>query len=130
MAYKANETLKAAMQGDATAAADLWRAIDSGHAADDDAIAWARNVAGQIVAKVLDAPLEANRRREAAYRAIGFEGRIDKQREQRDALKQLYLNCPGMPLLEFVRTARLFGSDFEDVSDSNAVKRLERLIKK
>jgi hypothetical protein len=73
------ELLAEAMRGDATAAAELWRAIAEGRADEATTLAWAREVAGQVVAKVLDSDLPANRRAEKARQALGLEGRVDAQ---------------------------------------------------
>ncbi len=61
------------------AAAELWRAIAEGRADDAITLAWTREVAGQVVAKVLDSDLPANRRAEKARQALGLEGRVDAQ---------------------------------------------------
>lgn len=73
------------MHGDQTAAAALWRAIDSGNVDDLVALAWLRDVARQVVAKVLNSDNPANRRAEKARAALGLEGRVDLN----DGLKRL-----------------------------------------
>jgi hypothetical protein len=71
------ELLNRARAGDADAAAALWRAIDAGQVGDDIAAAWARDVAAQVVSKVLNPEINANRRAEKARAALGLEGRLD-----------------------------------------------------
>ena len=78
------ELLHEAMRGDATAAAELWQAIAEGRADDATTLAWAREVAVQVVAKVLPSDLPANRRAEKARMALGLEGRIDTNRALAD----------------------------------------------
>jgi hypothetical protein len=121
--YDVSEKLERALAGDATAAADLWRAIAQGEASDADTLVWARNVAKHLVLKVLDSDLEANRRREAAYPAVGLEGRIDHRRELRELAQEL----ADTPDTEAVRIARLLCDDFDTVDDRTAVKRWRRL---
>lgn len=83
------ELLAEAMRGDATAAAELWRAIAEGRADEATTIAWAREVAGQVVAKVLDSDLPANRRAEKARQAIGLEGRVDSGLGELEAILRM-----------------------------------------
>ena len=77
------QLLDDARRGDATAAAELWTAI--AHRRVDDAItvAWARDVAFQVIAKILNTERPANRRRESARAVLGLEGRVDKNYELR-----------------------------------------------
>ncbi|ANQ84839.1 hypothetical protein dqs_1801 [Azoarcus olearius] len=77
------ELLALALAGDATAAAALWRAIDAGTVDDATAAAWARSVATQVVAKVINPEIPANRARENARAALGLEGPIDKNADLR-----------------------------------------------
>lgn len=121
--YLISEALEKALAGDATAAADLWRAIADGRATEADTLVWARNVAKHLVLKVLDSEQEANRRREAAYPAVGLEGRIDRRRGLRELAEELR----DTPDTEAVRIARLFCVDFDAVDDRTAVKRWRRL---
>jgi hypothetical protein len=97
------ELLEQARQGDATAAAALWRAIADGRADDATALAWAKDVAVQVVAKVLPTDLPANRRAEKARAALGLEGRVDQNAE----LKDLVLRTPGMTDVELARCVDL-----------------------
>jgi len=71
------ELLRAAEAGDNVAAARLWILIARGRCDEGVTLAWARNVAQHIEAKVLEADLQANRRPDAALKAIGLEGRMD-----------------------------------------------------
>lgn len=80
---KPTELLERARRGDPTAAAALWRAIDAGGVPEQVALAWLRDVAGQVVAKVLNPDTPANRAREKARAALGLEGRVDQNDELR-----------------------------------------------
>jgi hypothetical protein len=85
-----NEKLLAqARTGDATAAAELWRAIAEGRVSDALAAAWARDVAALVVAKVLNPDIPANRRAELGRLALGLEGRVDANAELRDLALQM-----------------------------------------
>lgn len=96
--------LARAQAGDSAAAADLWRAIAAGQVDDAIAAAWARDVAGQVVAKVLNPNLPANRRAEKARAALGLEGRVDLQAE----LKRLALEiAPDATAAELAELADL-----------------------
>lgn len=72
-----DDLLTMAKSGDPTASAELWRAIADGRADDATAAAWVRDVAVQVVAKVLNPDIPANRRAEKARAALGLEGRVD-----------------------------------------------------
>lgn len=73
--------LARAQAGDITAAVELWRAIAAGLVEDAIAAAWARDVAVQVVAKVLNPDIPANRRAENARAALGLEGRLEANPE-------------------------------------------------
>jgi len=124
--------LSKALAGDSTAAADLWRLIAAGEASADDVLAWARDVARQVQAKILDADIEANRRPDAALKAIGLEGRIDKHRRVRDVLDVLEqfedLEVPGRQLTrrQLVEIVKANGM-LEDVPDANVKKVIDRI---
>lgn len=96
--------LSLALAGDATAAAALWRAIDAGTVDDATAAAWARSVATQVVAKVINPEIPANRARENARAALGLEGPIDKNAE----LRQMVLAFPDVPASAMANAADLF----------------------
>lgn len=74
--------LKRALAGDAIATAELWRAIDAGKVDDATTVIWARSVAQQVVAKILTCDAPANRRAEKRKSVLGFEGRIDRDRDR------------------------------------------------
>jgi len=98
------DLLNRAVAGDATAAANLWRAIADGRASDAIAAAWARDVAHQVVAKVLNPDVPANRAREKARAALGLEGRVDQNQE----LKALVLDAlPDATAAEIAMVADL-----------------------
>lgn len=78
------ELLQQALSGDATAAAELWRAIAEGKADDAIAAAWVRDVSKHVVAKVLNPDTPANRRAELARAALGLEGRVDTNWQLRE----------------------------------------------
>ena len=100
------ELLCEAMRGDATAAAGLWRAIAEGRADDATTLAWVREVAGQVVAKVLDSDLPANRRAEKARQALGLEGRVDTRAGALEEILQLPV-AKGMSAGELARIVDL-----------------------
>lgn len=81
--------LELALTGDATAAAELWKAIANGTADDQVTVAWARNVAVQVISKVLHPDIPANRQREKARDALGLEGRIDRNLELRILVEEI-----------------------------------------
>lgn len=85
---KHTELLQQALTGDATAAAALWRAIDAGQVDDATAAAWARSVAMQVVAKVINPDIAANRARENARAALGLEGAINKNADLRELVTE------------------------------------------
>lgn len=96
--------LAGAQAGDATSAAALWRAIAAGEVEDAIAAAWARDVAMQVLAKVLNPALPANRRAENARAALGLEGRLEANPE----LKMLALEiAPDMTPAEIAEVADL-----------------------
>lgn len=98
------DLLKLAKAGDATAAANLWRAIADGRVSDTVAAAWARDVAYQVVANVINPDVPANRARENARAALGLEGRVDKNQE----LKALVLDAlPDATPVEIAAVADL-----------------------
>ena len=78
------ELLQRALGGDATAAAELWRAIAEGKAEDAITAACARDVAKHVAAKVLNPETPANRRAELARAALGLEGRVDANWQLRE----------------------------------------------
>lgn len=117
--------LARAQAGDATSAAALWRAIDAGEVEDAIAAAWAREVAMQVVAKVLNPDIPANRRAENARAALGLEGRLEANLE----LKMLALEiAPDMTPAEIAEVADLI----VDVgkADRHQVRRKVEYIRK
>lgn len=83
------DILQHSLAGDATASAALWRAIDAGEVDDATTVAWARSVAAQVVSKVINPEIQANRARENARAALGLEGRINRDRELEDLVMLL-----------------------------------------
>lgn len=83
------DLLQQALAGDATAAAELWRAIDAGQVDDATTATWARSVAGQVVSKVINPDVPANRRAEKARAALGLEGRLDANQDLRQLVEAL-----------------------------------------
>lgn len=81
--------LQLALAGDATATAELWRAIDQGNVDDATTASWARSVAAQVVSKVINPEIQANRARENARAALGLEGRLSRDRELEDLVMML-----------------------------------------
>lgn len=93
------DLLALAEAGDSNAAAELWRAIDAGKVDDATTAAWARSVALQVVAKVLNPEIPANRRAENARAALGLEGRLDPNPELR-VLRANNLDCTAAQLAD------------------------------
>lgn len=114
-----------AQQGDATAAAALWRAIDAGRVPDQVALAWLRDVAGQVVAKVLAPEIPANRARERARAALGLEGRVDKN----DLLRQYVEGAVGYTTDELANAADLV-VDVGKADRSQIKRKIEYIRKK
>lgn len=116
--------LARAQAGDANAAAELWHAIDAGNVDDATAAAWARDVAMQVVAKVLNPDIPANRRAENARAALGLAGRLEANPE----LKALTLHSPDMTPAELAEIADLI----VDVrgADRHQIKRKIEYIRK
>lgn len=94
------DLLTKAQAGDANAAAELWRAIDAGKVDDATAAAWARNVATQVVAKVINPDIPSNRRAENARAALGLEGRLEANPELR-RFREENLDCSVRDLAKF-----------------------------
>lgn len=118
-----DKTLQAAIGGDTTAAAEMWRRIAASQADDTEALAWARHVAARVTSEVINADIDSsNRRAEAALKAIGFCGRIDKNRQLRTDLEHI----KGLPRSETVEVLRLVGY-FDDVPTQAAAKKVDRL---
>lgn len=88
------DLLTKAQAGDANAAAELWRAIDAGKVDDATAAAWARSVATQVVAKVLNPDIPANRRAEKARAALGLEGRLETNALMKSVVEDLLDRTP------------------------------------
>lgn len=105
------QLLALAKKGDATAAAELWKAIADGRADDAVAADWARDVAMMVVSKVLNPGSYANRRAEKARAALGLEGRLDENAELRAIALDL------MPELSPAEVAHFAGL-FMDVGSS------------
>lgn len=93
--------LKRAKAGDANAAAELWHAIDAGKVDDVTAAAWAREVAVQVVAKVLNPDIPANRRAENARAALGLEGRLDANPELKELALRIAADVPASQLADY-----------------------------
>lgn len=73
--------LEKAMSNDATSAAILWAYISRGEVADSVALAWLRHVAPRIVTDVVNCQEEhSSRRADAALKAVGLSGRIQRTR--------------------------------------------------
>ena len=132
MVDEISHTLRDALAGDATAAADMWQAIARGTAAPTDALLWARFVAGQVVEKVIDAELDsANRRAEAALKAIGFYGRIDKDRQLRADLALLAgTEAASLSRADIAKTIQLVSHDLDGLTLKKAMKKIDRVRKK
>lgn len=101
--YTPSELLVRAQAGDAVAAAELWRLIERGAVPDLIALAWLRDVARQVVAKVLDPDVPANRARERARAALGLEGRADGNLD----LARWVAENPGTSAVELAQSADL-----------------------
>lgn len=99
------ELLARAQAGDAAAAAELWRAIAAGQVDDAITAAWARDVAAQVVAKVLNPDLPGNRRAEKARAALGLEGRAESNPDLRRLALEI---APDMTPAELAELADLF----------------------
>lgn len=95
------DLLALAEAGDSNAAAELWRAIDAGKVDDATTAAWARSVALQVVAKVLNPEIPANRRAENARAAIGLEGRLDANPELKDLAVRIAADVPANQLATY-----------------------------
>lgn len=118
------EALWAGIQrGDATAAATLWRSIASGLASDEIVLLWAREVAQQVVAKVLDSNEPANRRAEKARIALGLEGPIDKNPELRQLVEEV---GDAYSASELASVADLL-VHFEDCSPQQLKRKIEHI---
>jgi hypothetical protein len=76
--YEVSRLTRLATDGDARAAAELWRelATDTSSANDTDLRAWLQYIAKRLVADVIDGDMPANRKAEAARRAVGLSGQI------------------------------------------------------
>lgn len=132
MENEVSHTLRDALGGDATATADMWRAIARGSAAPADALLWVRFVAGQVVEKVIEGNLDsANRRAEAALKAIGFYGRIDRDRQLRADLALFEgPETAKFSRAEIAKTIQLVSSDLDGLTLENAIKKIDRVRKK
>lgn len=73
--------------GDMGAVEFIWRAIADGRANLAERDTWVQHVAQKVVDSVI--PNDANKRGEAALKALGFTGVFDKHREARDELEVL-----------------------------------------
>jgi hypothetical protein len=132
MENEVSQTLSDALGGDATAAAEMWRAIARGGASPIDTQLWAHFVAGQVVDKVIDADLDsANRRAEAALKAIGFYGRIDRDRQLRADLALFEgSEIAKLSRAEIAKTIQLVSNDLDGLTLENAIKKIDRVRKK
>lgn len=76
--YEVMKLVSPAIDGDARAAAALWRQLaqDSGSANHSDIQRWVQHVAKRLVRDVIDGSQPANRKAEAARRAVGLSGQI------------------------------------------------------
>ncbi len=67
-----------ALDGDTTQAAQIWAQIEEGTASVAETLLWAQRVAHRVNTTVVTSTqIVANRRAEAALKAIGFYGQID-----------------------------------------------------
>ena len=76
-------------KGDTSEAARIWSEIADGTASVPDTLMWAKHVATKVVKQVVSADTFANRRAEAALKAIGFSGQIDKFRDAKRCMEVL-----------------------------------------
>ncbi len=131
----ADRLLAQAMGNDHKAAADLWRAIASGEIDDDLVVTWMRHVAILVVADVLDADIESNRRAEAALHALRISGQRERHRELKRTFEILSefdnLDSPGKPQSR-AETVNLLKSHgfLKDKSLEAAKKVVDRIRKK
>ncbi len=131
--YLVHKTLDGAIGGDATAAAEMWRAIADGRASPAEAATWAQYVAKRVVGKVIDADLvSSNRRADAALKAIGFYGPIDRDRHLREDLASIQNDevLRARPRVEKLEVLRLLTDELDGVPTKNALKKIDRLLKK
>jgi hypothetical protein len=128
----ADRLIAQAMGNDHKAAADLWRAIASGEIDDDLVVTWTRHVASLVVADVLDADIESNRRAEAALHALRISGRQDQHGELRKLVASIE-SCADLigvdTRADFVRTVQYQGF-LKDKSLGAAKKVVDRIRKK
>lgn len=117
--------LQQAIAGDATAAAALWRAIDAGAVDDATTAAWARSVATQVVAKVINPDIAANRARENARAALGLEGAIDKNAD----LQELVVAIPEATPSQLANVADLL-CDVRGAPRRKLMRRIEYIRRK
>ncbi len=115
--------LKRAKAGDANAAAELWHAIDAGKVDDVTAAAWAREVAVQVVAKVLNPDIPANRRAENARAALGLEGRLEANPELKSVV-WIFADHTPTQILEVAELT----VDFQGKTRMQARKQIENIL--
>jgi len=68
---------------DTNNAAEMWARIANGEASVVEALLWAQHVAKRLNTEVFASEVQANRRPDAALKAVGFRGRADPYREAR-----------------------------------------------
>lgn len=119
-----NNLLKKAVQGDASAAALLWRGIAAadGTVSDADALAWVRCIAPDVVADVIDSDKPANEKAQKARRAIGLAGRIDKH----DQFTKTVYEFPGITAKALAEVLPLV----DEVPEGNLKRKIEYLRNK
>jgi hypothetical protein len=86
-------------------------------------VAWARSVAGQVVAKVINPDVPANRAREKARAALGLEGPISRNRQ----LEELVEDFPEATTTQIANAADLLVEVGD--ADRHQVKRKVEYIK-
>jgi hypothetical protein len=130
-----SQTLQAALGNDSTAAAAMWRAIADGQASASEILTWATHVAGRIKKEVLDVNFvkeggHSSRRADAAHRAIGLYGKIDRDRQLRADIALFYKGESKLSRIEVAEVLQIIGSDLDGLTLKNAIKKIDRIRKK
>lgn len=124
--------LEKAMGGnDATAAATLWAYISRGEVSDAVALAWVRHVATRVVTDVVcSKEARKARRADAALKAVGLFGRVNRTRWLEEFAVSIETDDPSFTHKLAAQVAPLLEGDPIDPKAPYDVGKAERIIQR